>query len=169
MKDLIIYTEPKSDDVLEWNETTGRYQLTLAYIKTLCDALPYKNDSIAKRKIKQNSLRVYQYIANHTNSVNRLVINFLLNTTEQGRKFLIECLTAQMEADMDYGYNDLFVRPVINAQTGQEGNRIVYDENAISLETESIINDSANYFGFNLCVLFPLPWHLFDLARKYED
>lgn len=168
MKDLII-KEHYDDEVLEWNSTTGRYQLTLAYVKSLRDVMPYRNDSVAKSRIKQNSIRIYQYIVSHSSSVNRPVIDFLLNKTENGRKFLIECLTSQMEADMDYGYNDLIVRPVINAQTGQEGNRDNYRLNSISLETESLIEDSVNYFGFNLLYMGDFPYDLFDLARKYED
>ena len=169
MKDLIILEKPQDNEFLEWNEDTGRYQLKLAYVKTLTDVLPYKNDRVAQQRIKQTSLRVYNYIVNHSNSANRPVIDFLLNKTENGRKFLKEVLTSQMEADMEYGYNDLMVRPVINAQTGQEGNRDNFRLNSISLETEELINDSVGYFGFNLCVLMPFNWYLFDLARKYED
>lgn len=169
MKKLDIYTEPKNDDKLEWNSETNRYQLTMAYVKTLRDAITFKNDSVLQRAIKQTSVRVYQWIVAHSCTVNRAVIDFLLNKTEQGRQFLIQCLTAQMEADLDWGYNDLTVRPVINAQTGQEGDRDNYRKNAISLECESIIDDSVQYFGINLLYMSPFPWSLFALARKYEN
>lgn len=168
MENLII-KEHYNDKVLEWNEITGRYQLTLPYVKTLFDAMPYKNDSIAKKQIKQTSLRVYSYIVAHSNTVNRPVVDFLLNKTENGRKFLIEVLTSQMEADMSYAYNDLVVRPLINAANGQEGNRDVYKLNAVSVETEMIIRDSNHYFGVNLTYMGEFPWYLFDLARKNGD
>ena len=167
MKELII-KQHYDDEVLEWNSNTNRYQLTLEYFKTLFDAMPYKNDSMAQKRIKQNSLRVYSYIVAHSNTANRPVIDFLLNKTENGRKFLIEALTAQIEADANYGYNDLAVRPIINTVNGQEGDRNIYRQNTISLECEQIIDDSANYFGFNICYMAPFNWELFKLARQYE-
>ena len=169
MKELIILEKPQDNEFLEWNKDTDRYQLKLSYVKELRDILPYKSDRVAQTRIKQTSLRVYNYIYNHSNSANRQVLTFLLNKTENGRKFLKEVLTSQIEADMDYGYNDLMVRPAINATTNSVLNRDEVRLNAISLETEEIINDSVGYFGFNLCVLIPFPWSLFDLARKYED
>lgn len=169
MKNLIILEQPQNDEILEWNVNTGRYQLTLQYVKSLRDVLPYRTDRMAQQRIKQTSLRVYNYIVNHSNSANRPVIDFLLNKTENGRKFLIEVLTSQMEADMEYGYNDLMVRPALNSATNQMLDRDEIRLNSISLETEEIINDSVGYFGFNLCVLMPYNWYLFDLARKYED
>ena len=169
MKQLIIKKESIDENVLRWNSNTNRWQLTLSYVKALRDPFPYKNDAIIEQRIKQNSIRVYQYIVAHSHTVNRQVIDFLLNKTENGQRFLIDALTAQMEADMEYGYNDLMVRPVINAQTGQEGDRNNFRRNAISLECESIIDDSAAYFGFNICYMSPFPWRLFALARNYED
>ena len=169
MKQLIIKKDSIDENVLQWNSNTNRWQLTLQYVRTLRDPIPYKNDAITEQRIKQNSIRVYQYIVAHSHTVNRQVIDFLLNKTENGQRFLIQALTAQMEADMDYGYNDLFVRPVINAQTGQEGDRDNFRKNAISLECESVIDDSASFFGFNILYMSAFPWQLFALARKYED
>ena len=164
MKELVIKDYQGTD--LEWNENTGRFQLTVKYVKSLRDAMPYKNDSILKQRIKQTSLHVYNYIFNNSASVNRPVINFLLNKTENGYKFLLEVLTAQIEADMDWAYNDLIVRPVINASNGQTGDREQFRLNAISIECEEIIKDSIGYY---LCVLYPFNWYLFDLVREYGD
>lgn len=169
MKTLDILEQPQDNEFLEWNEDTGRYQLKLSYVKSLRDVLPYKSDRVTQQRIKQTSLRVYNYIVNHSNSANRPVIDFLLNKTDNGRKFLKEALTSQMEADMSYGYNDLMVRPALNPATNSLLDRDSIRLNSISLECEEIINDSVGYFGFNLCVLFPFDWYLFDLARKYED
>ena len=33
---------------------------------------------------------------------------------------------------------------------------------------KEIIKDSIGYFGFNLCVLYPFNWYLFDLARENQ-
>lgn len=155
---------------IQWNPDIQRWELTLEYVKTLVDACPYKTDSVAKRRIAKTSVRIYNWIIRNSASVNRQVIDFLLNKTENGQRFLIEVLAAQMEADMEYGYNDLVVRPVINAQNNNNGNRDEIILNAISMEAELLIADcSLKYFGFNICYMDALPWYLFDLARKYED
>lgn len=169
MTPLKIVSQPYNDDVLEWNSEIERYQLKLSYVKSLRDVMPYKNDRTTQQRIKQTSLRVYNYIFNHSNTANRAVVNFLLKRTENGRKFLKEVLTAQIEADMEYGYNDLMVRPVINAVSGQEGDRDNFRLNAISLECEEIINDSVGYFGFNICYLPVYPWSLFTMVRQYGE
>lgn len=169
MTQLKIISHPEGNDFLEWNTETDRYQLKLSYVKTLRDVMPYKSDRVAQQRIKQTSLRVYNYIFAHSNTANRQVVNFLLKRTENGRKFLKEVLTAQIEADMEYGYNDLMVRPVINAANGQEGDRDTFRLNAISLECEELINDSVGYFGFNICYLPVYPWSLFNLVRQYGD
>lgn len=168
MKTLEII-KPYDDNTLEFNQETGRYQLTLKYVKTLRDALPYKTDRIAQQRIKQNSLRVYNYIVLHSNAVNRQAVILLLNRTEEGRKYLIEVLTSQMEADLEYAYNDLMVRPLINATNGQSGDRDQYRQNAISLETEMLIEDSVGYFGINLTYMGMFPPYLLNLAREYGD
>jgi len=163
----LVFIKPYNDNKLEFNEEIGRYQLTLSYVKNLFEgALPYRNDAIARKRIKQTSLRIYNYIVNHSNTANREVIDVLLNKTEQGRKFLIEVLSSQLEADAEYGYNDLLVRPVINATNGQEGNRDIYIQNAISIETEMLINDSINYFGINICCMIPYGSWVYQLVRN---
>lgn len=169
MKDLIITTTSIDENILEWNAINQRWQLTMQYAKTLCDAMTYKNDSVLKQRIKKTSTRVYNYIVSHSNTVNRSVIDFLLNKTEQGQRFLIEVLTAQLEADMEYGYNEIAIIPTINTATGQVGDRDQYRLNTISIECEQIIDDSAKYFGFNICIMYPFSWSLFELARQYED
>ena len=168
MKTLEIINRTYNDDVLEWNENTDRYQLTFAYVKTLREKNPYRNDRELKDQIKKTSLRVYNFIASHSNTANRQVVSFLLNKTENGRKFLKEVLTCQMEAEMEYAYNDLVVRPVINAVDGKEGDRDTFRLNAISIETEMLIEDSPNYFGFNICYMGAYPWSLFNMVRQYE-
>ena len=168
MKNLSIYLEPKNDEKLEWNANTGRYQLTMAYVKTLTDEIQIKNDSVLQRSIKQTSTRVYQWIIAHSNTANRQVIDFLLNHTEEGRKFLVEVLTAQMESELDWATNDLLVRPVVNVSNGYEGNRDLFMRNGISIECEQLIDDSVHYFGINLTYMQPLPWFYFNLVRQYE-
>lgn len=169
MENLII--QPRSDSSLEWNPITKQYQLTLEYVKSLWDGepIPYKNDAITKRRIKDTSQRVYSYFSSHCATVNRGAVRLILNRTEEGRKFLIEILKAQMLADMEYGYNDLVRRPVVNASSGQMGDRDEYRRNAISIEAELIIEDSVNYVGINLTYMGMFPCDLLNLARRYED
>jgi len=161
---------PRDDDKLEWNNELKRYQLTLQYVKTLFDgALPFRNDGIAKRRIKENSTRVYSFLHTHCYSANRLAVNLLLNRTEAGRNFLIEVLTTQILADAEYGYNDLMVRPLLNTNANTILDRDEVRRNALSLETEMLIDDSVSYFGINLTYMGMFPPYLLNLAREYED
>ena len=168
MQPLVII-DPRNDDKLEFNKSVGRYQLTFEYVKTLFDAVPYGNDSITKRRIRETSTRVYSYLHSHCYSANRLAVNLLLNRTEAGRNFLIEVLTSQLLADAEYGYNDLLRRPTINSATNSILDRDDVRRNGISIETELLIEDSISYFGINLTYMGMFPPALLNLARKYED
>lgn len=169
MKTLHFYKNPKNDEILEWNESTGRYQLTIEHVKSLVDEITYKSDSMLQRRIKDTSVRIYTYIINHSNTANRSVINAFLNHTEEGRKFLAEILESQMRSDMQYGTNDIVRRPVLNSQTNSILDREEIRRNSISVETEEMIDNSVVYFGINICYAQPYPWYLFNMVRPYED
>lgn len=170
MKTLKYLQQPYTDERLEFNKDTFRYQLTLNYLKSLrdSDSLPYKSDSYAKRRLQDTSQRVYKYIITHSHTANRQVIDFLLNHTENGRLFLIEVLTAQIEADMQSAMNDIVRLPNVNVANGQVLDREAFRDNRISIETEDVIDDSVNYFGVNICCLMPYHPFYFNLVRQYE-
>ena len=146
MKELNVISKPYNDDNLVFNDKTGRYELTLQYLKDHFDS-SYKNDGEAQRRIKLNSQVVYYYINLHTASTNRQVVNFLLNKTEQGRAFLLEILSAQIYADLQTGYNDLMYNPAVSF-TGQDKDRNEIRRNALCVAAEDVFNSSDAYFGF---------------------
>lgn len=170
MKNLEILKEPYTDEKLEYNENTGRYQLTVSYMKSLREgeSVPYRNDEIAKRRLREISQTIYSYLITHSNTANRQVIYFLLNKTENGRRFLIDVLSTQLESDLEFATNDIGKIALVNSQTGQVGDRDVYRQNLISIATENIIDDSVGYFGVNLCCMMPFDYYWFDLVRRYE-
>lgn len=167
-KNMKIISKPYSDNDLRYNEKNGRYELTIEYVKEICD-VPYKNDIVLAQRLKENSRLVYNWIYNHSNTANRQVINFLLHRTENGRSFLIEALESQIIADMGSGYNDIVNTPIINVSTGQEGNRVAFRENAIAISTENIIDDSPGYFdGINIVYQYPYDPMIFRFCLEHS-
>ena len=153
------------DNNLKWNENTGRYELTIQYCKNNFETT-YKNDGVLERRIKLNSQVVYNYIALRVATVNKPVVNFLLNKTQQGRDFLLELLSAQQYADIQTGYNDLLFQPAINFN-GNDKDRNLIKQNALCVAAEQILNESDNYFGVRLTYQGQFPWPFFALIRNY--
>ena len=164
MKELNVISKPYDDDNLVFNEKTGRYELTIQYLKDNFGS-SYKNDGEATRRIKLNSQVVYYYINLHTASFNRQVVNFLLNKTEQGRAFLLELLSAQQYADLQTGYNDLMFNPAVSF-TGQDKDRNEIRRNSLCVAAEDIFNSSASYFGFPLGYQGVLPSIFYVWSRQ---
>lgn len=148
------------DDNLKFNEITGRYELTIQYCKDNFEAT-FKNDNVLQRRIKLNSQVVYNYIAIHVATVNKPVVDFLLNKTKQGRDFLLELLSAQMYADIQTGYNDLMFQPAVNFN-GQDKDRAQIRANSLCVAAEEIFEHSDNYFGIRISYQgqFPYPYFL---------
>lgn len=165
-----VLKKPYTDSNIEWNEETARYQLTVEFVKRMYDVCPIRNDSILQRKIKNVSRDIYHYIYTRCHTANRQVVNFLINNTENGRKFLQEVLECQMESELEYAYGDIIKVPVINVATGQEGNREAYKENAVSIATQQVLEDSAAYFaGINLFLQAPYPPMIFIAFNKFIE
>ena len=166
MKNLTIINH-YDDDNLTFNEKTGRYELTIQYCKNNFDST-FKNDGVLTRRIKLNSQVVYNYIALHTATVNKPVVSFLLNKTQEGRDFLLEVLQAQMYADIQTGYNDLLFQPAINFQ-GQDKDRTQIRLNSLCVAAEQLFEESDKYFGVRISYQgqFPIPYFVF--ARNYNS
>lgn len=161
---LNVIAKPYDDDSLVFNEKTGRYELTTDYLKNEFDAY-YKDDGVAKRRIKLNSQVVYYYINLHVASYNRQVVNFLLHKTEQGREFLKEILSAQIYADLQSGYNDLMFNPAVSF-TGQDKDRTEIRKNALCVAAEDIFNSSSAYFGIQIGYLGYFPAIFYTWAAQ---
>ena len=151
--------QPYTDDRLEWNEDTKRYELTIAYFKA---HFPnnFNDDQTLLNRIRKNSRKIYNFIKYRGYSMNWKVAEFLINRTQQGREFILEVLTEQMEADNESGYNDLSSTPALNASNGQFIDRELLYANQISVDAEQLIENSASYFGVSIVSrsLYPYPY-----------
>ena len=160
----ITKIKPYSDETLTYNETTSQYELTMEYVKDNFE-VTFKNDEVLKKRIKKNSRNIYRFIINRGHTANSEVIKFLLNKTEEGRRFLIEVLSTQMEADLASGYNDMGDTPAVNLNNGQVIDRAELIRNQVSVNTEELINNSASYFGISIIYQAPYPYGLFLIAQ----
>lgn len=166
MEEKIVKLEsPIDDHALEFNKDTGRYQLTLEEAKTLFDVFPIKSDAVAKRRIKECSRLVYNYILGRCYTGNRTLVNYLLNNTENGRRFLKEVLSLQVEADFTTGINSLGKMPAINMSTGHVIDRNMIKENQLCVAAADEIAQSQNYFcGINLMLQCPYPYSVYNFV-----
>lgn len=162
---LTILTEPYDDENLKFNNDTGLYELTLAYVKSQFDD-NFVNDGVLQKRISKNSRKIYNFINNHSHSGNLGVVRFCLNRTEEGRKFLLEILSEQMEADLESGFNDISNQPAINFASGQVIPREQLVLNQVSVDTEQLIYANGRYFGFNLISMALLPTTVFLAVQK---
>ena len=155
---------PFSDNKLEWNAETEQYEVAFQYCKANFDD-NFIDDETLKKRIKKNSRKIYRYISNHTYSANRPIVNKVLNYTEEGRQFLFDILTIQMEADVETGFNDLSSTPAINVANGQIIERNELYRNQICVDAEQVFDDSDKYFGFRIGYQCPFPQIYFTLFK----
>lgn len=155
---------PYNDGKLKFNELTNHYELTLAYVKENFD-VNFKDDGVLQKRITLNSRVVYNYLFFRTHTNNKEVVEFMLNKTENGRKFLLDLLHEQMSADLQTGFNDMGNLPSINMATGQVIDRELIMQNMVSVNTEMIADRSEQYCGFNLLYQSTFPFYLFALIR----
>lgn len=148
--------KPYSDEDLIWNEKTKQYELTLEYFKANYDE-NFVDDEETKKRLHENSKLVYRFIKIRTCSYNRRIVNNVINFTQEGREFIKEMLSTQMEADVDSGYNDLSKQPAINLANGRDIDRALLSANEVSVPTEEIWDSSDDYFGFRLGYQAPFP------------
>lgn len=162
MKNLTLIN-PYSDNSLTYNEFNQRYELTKEYCKNEF-ANTFADDGILERRIKLNTRIVYNYIDKHIATVNKNVVDFLLNKTEEGRKFILELLSQQMYADIETGYNDLGYQPNINF-SGQDKDRKMIQESALCVAAEDVFYNSDIYFGIRLDYRMVFPYQYFMLLN----
>lgn len=163
MKNLTLI-QPYSDDSLTYNSFNKRYELTKEYCKNEF-ATTFADDGILERRIKLNTRIVYNYIDKHIATVNKNVVDFLLNRTEQGRKFILELLTQQMYADIETGYNDLGYQPAINFTGSNDKDREQIKINSLCVAAEDIFYNSDIYFGIRLDYRMTFPYQYFMLIN----
>lgn len=164
MKNLTIIDKPYDDEKLKFNNDTGRYELTLAFLKDEFGPV-YGNDKVAERRIKLNSRVVYTYINFHVANCNRYIVNFLLHRTEEGRKFLLEILKEQQYADIQTGYNDLLYQPAISFSGNNDKDRNEVRKNSLCIAAEEVFQNSPLYFGVNISFQGQFPYLYYLLAK----
>ena len=152
------------DDKLVYNSSTDHYELSMEYVRNQFGE-NFQDDAVMQKRITKNSRRVYNYIYTRGHHSNKYVVAFLLKRTSEGRKFLFDALSAQMEADAENGFNDLTLNPSINVINGQRVERADLRANLLSVDTEEIIDGSARYFGVSIVAQVPYPFPYFQLAR----
>lgn len=152
---------PYNDNQLEFNVNSGRYELTIEYVKDNFE-ITFKDDGVLSARIKKNSRKIYNYIYSHSHSLNKEIVEKFINHTEQGRKYLLDCLTEQMEADLESGYNSFSNQPNINHQSSFREEQY---KGQVSVDAEQVLDRSANYFGINILYQEPLPAYVFLVAR----
>lgn len=162
---LTIIRKPYDDEKLIFNQNSGRYELTVGYVKANFGN-NFFNDEVLKKRIGKNSRKIYNFINSRSYSANLTAVSFCLNHTEEGRKFLLEVLAEQMEADLETGYNDISSQPAINFASGQVIPREQQILNQITVDTENLIYKSALYFGFDLVTLAPLPTMVYLAVQR---
>lgn len=155
------------DDKLVYNPSTDHYELSMEYVRNEFGE-NFQDDATMQKRITKNSRRVYNYIYTHGHHTNKEVVAFLLKRTKEGRKFLFDCLSAQMEADAENGFNDLTLNPSINVVNGQRLDRYDLRTNLLSVDTEELIDGSAAYFGVSIVAQVTYPFPYFNLAKGYE-
>ncbi len=156
-----------SDDALTFDKVNQKYELSLAYTINLVGNV-FKDTGEMVRRIKLNSMVVYNYIYNHGNTNNKKYTRFILNNTEQGRAFIKECLESQMIADAKNGYNDLGSENLVDIANNNAIKRETIRENLVSVNTEElIVNSKADLCGYN--VLNPMAYYLPELEKELEE
>lgn len=141
--------QPYSDNDLTWNESTHQYELTLQYCKANFED-NFRDDGVLQKRIQKNSHKIYRFIKYRVYSRNRPIVNNVLNNTQEGREFIKEMLSAQMEADIETGFNDLSSTPAVNVANGQIIDRNELYRNQICVDAEQIFDSSDDYFGFRI-------------------
>lgn len=155
-----------NDDALFFDKVNQKYELTLAYTINLVGNV-FKDTGEMQRRIKLNSMVVYNYIYNHGNTNNKKYTRYILNNTEQGRLFIKNCLESQMIADAKNGYNDLGSENIVDIASGDAMNRERIRENLVSVNTEElIVNSKADLCGYN--VLNPIPYFLPEIDKELD-
>ena len=162
---ITVIKKPYSDEVMTFNDLTGRYELTIQYVKDNF-TINYQNDNVLKERIKKNSRKIYNVIFARSNTANKQVIDFMLNRTLQGRVFLHDLLYEQLEADLQSGFNDLSSMPAINYANGNVIPREEQIRNQISVDTEQILDRSEEYFGINLLYASTYPFYVYNFVEK---
>ena len=162
---ITVIAKPYDDEVMDFNETSGRYELTMQYVKDNF-TINYLDDKVLEERIKKTTRKIYNVIYARSNTANKGVIDFMLHRTQQGRVFLHDLFYEQLETDLQTGYNDLSSMPAINYAKGNIIPREEQIRNQISVDTEQILDRSEEYFGINIMYASVFPFYVYAFVEK---
>lgn len=141
--------KPETNEELRWDADHNQYVLTIEYFKNNFDSV-FTDDEELRKRLEKNSRKIYRFIRNRVYSRNRPIVDKVINYTQEGRDFIKELLTTQIEADAETGFNDLSSTPAVNLSNGQVIDRNELYRNQVSVDTEQVFDDSDAYFGFRI-------------------
>lgn len=162
---ITVIKEPYDDNVMTFNPISGRYELTMEYVKDNF-TINFRDDKILKERIKKTSRKIYNVIYARSYSANKGVVDFMLHKTLQGRVFLHDLFYEQIEADLQTGVNDLSSMPAINYANGQVIPREEQIRNQLTVDTEQILDRNAEYFGINILYASNYPFYVYNFVEK---
>lgn len=148
--------EPYTDKDMEWDGT--RYVLTIAYIKDNFE-ITYKDDGTLDKRRKLNSKVVYRELKKRLNSNNVEYATKIFNETAEGRRFILDVLSEQMQADLKNGYNDMGHMSAMDFAKGQAMDKKDIEKNLLCASAEDVIDVNTDYFPFNVFTSFAYPWN----------
>ena len=157
--------KPYDDDKLVFDKMTNQYRLTVEFCNAEFED-SFQDDETLKKRIRKNSRVVYKFIKTRVNQRNLNVVFHILHRTEEGRKFIFDLLSTQMESDVDSGYNDLTDNPAVNLAKSDILPREELLRNMVSVATEVVFDTSASYFGINLGYQAQFPGYIMLMARN---
>lgn len=131
------YEKPYDTETMRYDATLHQYILMPKVINDLGGS--YKDDGVRDRTLKAISRRVYGWIYKTANSGNRYYFEFELACNPLLRPVIEEALTAQLEADLASGYNDIALQSPIDFVKGTILDRDAIERNVICLEAEDAL------------------------------
>lgn len=151
------YIEPYTDKDMEWDG--NRYVLTIAYIKDNFE-VTYKDDGTLDKRRALNSKIVYKELKKRLNPNNVDYAMHVFNETAEGRRFILDVLSEQMQADLKNGYNDMGYMSPIDFAKGQAMDKNDIEKNLLCPSAEDIVDVSTDYFPFNVFTAYAYPWNV---------
>lgn len=147
-----LLKSPYDDEMMTYDFKTHRYYLTRNAINYLSGGeVVYRNQKAEDRALRKTSELVYDYMFSVSNSNNRDFIVFVIACYEPYREIFKEVLMAQLEADMESGYNSMAEISPIDPQRNSTLNPNVIAQNLVSprvkMKLENLNNPRLIYRG----------------------
>ena len=148
-----LLKNPYDDEMMIYDFKTHRYYLTRNAINYLSGGeVVYRNQKAEDRALRKTSELVYDYMFSESNSKNREFIIFIIACYEPYREIFKETLMAQLEADMESGYNSMAEISPIDPQRNSTINPYIIARSLVTprvkMKLESLNNPRVIYAGY---------------------